>query len=261
MISIISQASLEKKRIKMNHMCIFILSAFELHAYCIEWWERFPRKRTRDKWVEQHLIKVDPNDYLKYEPDEGVVDYSSSDMEHLPSKKRGRPKKATVNEKSTEPLSQKGRKKKHHKTVYYEDPIANDFNPEAEQHFIKVDPNEYLKYEPDEGVVDLPSYPDEDNSNEVDIKEKPAKKQSADYDRSDNLICNICYLLCIITSAFCKVEKEEEEEEVLGMFSLKMSIKTIFVHKHFNQKFHQFVIFYEKVSTTFNIGSYLELNC
>ena len=124
-------------------------------------------------------------------------------------------------------------------TVYYEEPNANDFNPEAEQHFIKVDPNEYLKYEPDEGVVDLPSYPDEDNSNEVDIKEKPAKKQSADYDRSDNLICNICYLLCIITSAFCKVEKEEEEEEVLGMFSHEMSIMAIFGQKCFTQKSQQ----------------------
>ena len=52
-----------------------------------------------------------------------------------------------------------------------------------------------------------------------------------------------------------------ENTHFQGMVSNKMLVVTIFGHKHFNQKFHQFVIFYEKISTTFNIGSYLELNC
>ena len=45
----------------------------------------------------------------------------------------------------------------------------------------------------------------------------------------------------------------------LGMFSHKMSLITIFGHKHFKQKFHQkFDIFQEKISTAFDFGSYLE---
>ena len=45
----------------------------------------------------------------------------------------------------------------------------------------------------------------------------------------------------------------------LGMISHKMSLLTIFGHKHFRQKFHQnFYIFHEKFSTAFD--SYLASN-
>ena len=44
----------------------------------------------------------------------------------------------------------------------------------------------------------------------------------------------------------------------LGMISHKMSLITIFGHKHFMQKFHQkFDIFHEKISIAADFGSYL----
>ena len=47
----------------------------------------------------------------------------------------------------------------------------------------------------------------------------------------------------------------------LGMISHKMSLLTIFDHKHFMQKFHQkFGIFHEKFSTVSDFGSYLVSN-
>ena len=47
--------------------------------------------------------------------------------------------------------------------------------------------------------------------------------------------------------------------KILGMISHKMSLITIFGHKHFTQKFHQKVdIFHEKNSTVSDFGSYLE---
>ena len=45
------------------------------------------------------------------------------------------------------------------------------------------------------------------------------------------------------------------------MVSHKMSLITIFGHKHFRQNFHQkFDIFYEKISTASDFGSYLASN-
>ena len=45
--------------------------------------------------------------------------------------------------------------------------------------------------------------------------------------------------------------------ELLGMISHKMSLRTIFRHKHFRQKFHQKVdIFHIKISTASDFGSY-----
>ena len=42
----------------------------------------------------------------------------------------------------------------------------------------------------------------------------------------------------------------------LGMISHKMSLITIFGHKHFRQKFHQkFGIFHEKISTASDFSS------
>ena len=63
-------------------------------------------------------------------------------------------------------------------------------------------------------------------------------------------------------------EASEAEEliEVLrwrlsGMVSHKMSLITIFGHKHFRQKFHQkFDIFHKKNSTASDFGSYLVSN-
>ena len=47
----------------------------------------------------------------------------------------------------------------------------------------------------------------------------------------------------------------------LGMISLKMSLITIFGHKHFRQKFHLiFDIFHEKISTVSEFCSYLLSN-
>ena len=47
----------------------------------------------------------------------------------------------------------------------------------------------------------------------------------------------------------------------LGMISHKISLITIFGHKHFRQKFHQkFDIFHEKISTASDFGSYLVSN-
>ena len=44
----------------------------------------------------------------------------------------------------------------------------------------------------------------------------------------------------------------------LGMISHKMSLITIFGHKHFRQKFHpKFDIFHEKISTASDFGSNL----
>ena len=56
-------------------------------------------------------------------------------------------------------------------------------------------------------------------------------------------------------------ETPEEELDTLGMISHKMSLITIFGHKHFRQKFHQkFDIFHEKISTASDFGSYLVSN-
>ena len=53
----------------------------------------------------------------------------------------------------------------------------------------------------------------------------------------------------------------DENLSLLGMISHKMSLITIFVHKHFRQKFHQkFDIFHEKISTASDFGSYLVSN-
>ena len=58
-------------------------------------------------------------------------------------------------------------------------------------------------------------------------------------------------LLALACSVILPVDK-------LGMISHKMSLITIFVNKHFRQKFHQkFDIFHEKISTASDFGSYL----
>ena len=54
---------------------------------------------------------------------------------------------------------------------------------------------------------------------------------------------------------------DHSNQLILGMISYKMSLITIFGHKHFRQKFLQkFDIFHEKVSTTSDFGSYLVSN-
>ena len=54
---------------------------------------------------------------------------------------------------------------------------------------------------------------------------------------------------------------ENNQPVIIGMISHKISLITIFGHKHFRQKFLQkFDIFHKKISTAFDFGSYLGLN-
>ena len=59
------------------------------------------------------------------------------------------------------------------------------------------------------------------------------------------------------SKTFGKIEQENmpQIDKLLGMVSNKMSLITNFRHKHFHQKFHQFIGYtsHDKISTAFGI--------